>query len=584
VNEDTLQYYPTPLALAQRAWDKFHNRDIVRVLEPSAGTGELLAPKRKEWGDSYYAKPLAWDAIEVDVRHHARLRELGAKIVGFDFLNQQSCAIYSHIIMNPPFASGAKHVLHAWNTLYEGEIVAILNAETLRNPLSAERQHLARLVAEHGSVEFIADAFKGADVEREAEVEVALVHLTKRADSTDILGDLLEDLQRDAAHADELNFRMPNELALPTGFVEETVRNFEAAVQAAKEEAVACTRAAHYRARLGQTMEMLQMKELDADSRAATPAGEQVRGRYATAYEELKNAAWTQILRSTHVLSRLSSAAQKRVESQFESIKTLEFSTANVYGFLQGLVGSAGEIQMSMLCDVFDEITRYHSENTVFFMGWKSNDRHRTAGMRIKRTRFILPGEKLEGWRSSISFDVRQRLSDFDKVFAMLDGKRAPVAGLADLFHNPDTFAALRTGKRLTSDYFDVRYYPGIGTIHFFSRRQDIVERLNRAVGQHRQWLPPDMGQASADFRKQYEQAEKFDAEVREQFKRETFGTSQWRLRSLDSVSSQDEETAQKANEVLSRSLETVLEKHGIRPFEALEGQSAAAPLLLSAA
>jgi hypothetical protein len=582
MNEDTLQYYPTPRTLAERAWAKFQQQDISRLLEPSAGTGELMAPRLSD--RHRRERAFEWDAVELDVRHHARLKELGARVVGYDFLNQGSCAIYSHILMNPPFAQGARHVLHAWNTLYEGEIVAILNAETLRNAHSAERQMLARLVGLHGSVEFIEGAFSGPDAQRGTDVDVALVHLVKRADSENILGDLTGALKKDNPAADDFAWRAPNELALPTGFVETTVLNFDAAVQAAREAAVAHTRAAHYQARLGLTLEQLQQREVDVDFRKAPPVGEQVRDRFASAYAELRNAAWTQILRSTHVLSRLSSKAQKRVESQFEDIRVLEFTCANVYGFLNGLVQSAGAIQMEMVCDVFDAITRYHSDNVVYYMGWKSNDRHRSAGMRLKMSRFILPGERDASWRATASFELRQMLADFDKVFAMLDGKQAPIVGLVSLFDTPESFEQLKRGTRLSSDYFDVRFYQGVGTVHFFPRRKDIVERLNRVVGQHRQWLPPSMEQASSDFRRQYEQAERWRTEVEREFAARAQRNPNWQARRLDGLASTSEEVAQEAHASMVQALESVLEQRGIHPFASIETAPGAGPLLLSAA
>jgi hypothetical protein len=93
-------------------------------------------------------------------------------------------------------------------------------------------------------------------------------------------------------------------------------------------------------------------------------------------------------------------------------------------------VESQGKIQIDMACDVFDLITKYHTDNTVFYKGWKSNDKHRTCGMQVKTTRFILPGHQTESWQSNVSWGSEQLLLDFDKVFAMLDGKLAPVAGL----------------------------------------------------------------------------------------------------------------------------------------------------------
>lgn len=567
-----LQHFPTPLALAKRAWAKFQNKTIARLLEPSAGKGDLMLP---QLDDRYHRT--AWDAIETDVLHHPLLRQRGATVVGYDFLAHTSCSIYSHILMNPPFAQGARHLLHAWNTLFEGEIVAIINAETLRNPYSQERQHLVRLVEAHGSVEFIESAFLGDEVERETSVEVALVYLKKKADSSDIIGDILEQLRKEKPDAAHLDFRMPLELTLPEGFVEATVRNFDAASLAAREAAVAQVRAQHYASRLGKTMEMLQA---EAQGEPAGATGVTTRDAFAAAYELLKNAAWTQILRSTEVLERMSSAARKRAEAEFGNIRSLEFTVPNVYGFLQGLCESASAIQAEMACDVFDCVTRYREDNAVYYMGWKSNDKHRTAGMRIKRTRFILAGHSCETWQKSASYETQRLLSDFDLVFAMLDGKSKPENGLVSLFTSTESFKRLCQGERLTSEYFEVRFYPQRGTIHFFPTNMEVVERLNRFVGKRRQWLPPVMTDASKDFEKQYEQAEKHHAEVLKAFA--ATGATGWRgSDSTHGLSSKDEDERAAAHERLSSALESVLSGHGVHPFAHLE-QSAPRQLMLA--
>ncbi|WP_163120537.1 DUF4942 domain-containing protein, partial [Acinetobacter pittii] len=88
----------------------------------------------------------------------------------------------------------------------------------------------------------------------------------------------------------------------------------------------------------------------------------------------------------------------------------LDFSASNVYSFLIGLIDARGDMLVQMACEVFDEITRYHSENRVYYEGWKSNDRHRTAGWRIKHTRFILPHFKADySWSKRPSYSMVQR-------------------------------------------------------------------------------------------------------------------------------------------------------------------------------
>lgn len=590
------QFYPTPVSLAERAWAMFKDKEFTRVLEPSAGNGDLLVPYAHNYGNRWrseqYSGPV--DVLELDASKHPLLQSKGAKVVGHDFMEFTGLARYSHIIMNPPFAQGAQHLLHAWEYLYDGEIVCILNAETLRNAFSKERQHLLRLIQEHGRVEFVGAAF--SDAERQTDVEVALVHLQKRANTNDLVGNLLDELREDRQrHEDDLDLGFGQQLALPQGLVEDAVLRFNAAVAAAKESAQASAKASYYSGLLGRTFTELHAKEREpgkapADASASTP--KLVRSLFSAAYDDLKDRAWMSILRSTEVLSRLSSKAQKRMESEFERIKTLEFTVKNVYGFLQGLCDAAGAIQMDMVLDVFDDIIRYHEDNTVFYMGWKSNGRHRTAGMRLKTTRFILPGHSTESWNRSLDFDSQRLLADFDRVFAMLDGKRAEAThGLCNVFKDPEAFGRLRKGSREKSDYFEVRYYPKRGTIHFFPRSKELMDRLNRLVGQHRQWLPPNPEAANADFHAQYEQAERFDAQLREAFDAEfskhgrSYSRQGWALSQVvrTSLGHQSAEEESFTHDCMDNALATVMHTHGWNPSTALEHNAEAKPLLLAA-
>ena len=596
MQKDLLQFYPTPLALAQKAWSMFRDKDFVRVLEPSAGKGDLLKPFQYTHGGLMGSRyKAAVDVIEVDISHHPHLQTAGARIVGHDFLDFTGVGRYSHIIMNPPFAHGAQHLLHAWEHLFDGEIVCILNAETVRNPFSQERQLLQRLIERHGRVEYHAFAF--VDAERSTDVEVALVHLVKHADAADMIGDLVGDLEKEhQSRADRMSWddNSQTQLMLPKGLVEDAVVRFEAAVMAARDAALYSARASHYAAMLGKTFTQHHQQEGQQASAPASAQGShasvsrQARKAFAADYDELKDRAWMSILRSTTVLSKLSSRAQKRIESEFDQIKALDFTAKNIYGFLSGLCESAGSIQMDMVLDVFDDIVRYHEENTVFYMGWKSNGRHRTAGMRLKTTRFILPGFATESYNRNLGYSNLRWLDDFDKVFAMLDGKHhEAISGLRAIFEDESSFKRLRDGSRERTDYFDVRYYPKRGTIHFFPRSQALMDRLNRMVGQHRQWIPPHKEQANDDFFAQYEQAERFDSELREQFTaayqrqypNRSYRSGEWELRQVVHASMQKSSDPDESSmNAMDEALQAVMDLHGWKPQTAVE--HAAAPRL----
>ncbi len=591
---DTYQFYPTPDDLARKMISKFvedpFSRDA-RIIEPSAGNGALVKAlvaerdrrhdqRMREYGSYWRADPINVDFIEVDMSKHSTLLDIeGVKgqIVGLDFLQfSGALSSYSHVLMNPPFNAGVHHVLKAWDGLYDGEIVSLLNAETIRNPFSKERVRLVNLIENHGDVEFVQGAFKGDGVERQSDVEVAIVHLVKKADlQADVIGHVLDSLQDDPLH-DTGGSAFPHlmegqELAIPGDVIEITVRTFNAAVKAMRESVIAQARSSYLSRLVGKTMAQHNGGTADQPENIAKTIRDGIR----QGYKDLKDRAWSSVLTSTKVSNKLSSGAQQRLMSDFERIKRLDFSVANVYSFLIGLIESQSDMHLQMACDIFDDITKYHEDNSVWYMGWKSNDKHRTAGRRIKMTRFILPGFEGSWSRSSIGYQETMRLSDFDKVFEVLDGKQVGSSyGLAKLFS--ERAKDLANGKRLASDYFEVRWYPGRGTVHFFPKRKDLIDRLNRLVGRTRQWLPEREDMVSKDFWLAYEQAEKFDDAIRSMVAQE----KGWR-NPFWVASARDGKEAQDACDTIAKACLKVAQDHGLDPLKGLEHASAQPQALL---
>lgn len=355
------QFFPTPEHLASRLWAKFKNKDFVRVLEPSAGEGHLAM--RHPWvqREHHWGKAAQIDCIEIDVTKHAVLQSKGFTVIGVDFMQLQNAAGYSHVVMNPPFSRGASHVLKAWDLLWDGEIAAIINAETIRNPFSQERQSLVRLIENFGEVEFVDEAFMVPDAERKTSVSIAIVYLRKVADTqNDITGDLLSKMSEDfQAKSLGAEYQKQQELAVPNTTIENAVLLFNAAVAAMKLSIFAGAKSSYYRGLLGDTLAVRNGdigRGIPSDATVSN-----VRGSMAVQYDELKDRAWAGILRSANVTDKLSSKTRQRVEKEFEKIKRLEFTVSNIYGFLLGISENQGKIQAEMACDVFDRNARQTS-------------------------------------------------------------------------------------------------------------------------------------------------------------------------------------------------------------------------------
>lgn len=564
-----LQYYPTPLRVAQQAWKMFNDRDFVRVLDPSAGNGHLFEGNlSSKWR---HGMEMKCDAIEMDITKHATLRSKGLHVIGIDFFDLKDASQYSHILMNPPFADGAKHVLHAWNILWNGEIVAILNAETVNNPFSRERKALLEIIQSHGRLAFIGKAFQGADVEVQADVEVVLVHLTKTADTASLVGDLLAEMKADSVTPDDLasTFHERMDVAIPTTVVENSVRAFGAAVQSMKESVMSEARASYYANILGETLAVRNTGGATKKDVGRAWVVSEIGKRY----DDLRDRAWAGILRGSAVTEKLSVKAQKRVETEFAQISKLAFTESNIYGFLAGLADNQGKIFAEMACDIFDEIAHnYRDGNCTLYRGWRSNTKH-WVGLKIKSTRFIIPGHRREPYHNCLDWDSERQLSDFDKVFSMMDGKQKPAYGLVQAFKTE--YENLCKGARVSTDYFDIRFFPRIGTIHFFPRDKSLLDRFNRFVAKHRAWLPSSDNQGSKQFWKQYENSEKFEKEILEEI---SASTTSYYDRPLDKLfwKSKDPEAIREQEEAtrkIDMAIASVHERHGIRVDFQLEAQ-----------
>ena len=200
---DNPDFYPTPRPIARRMLAKITNKDAKYFLEPSAGKGDIADvikqpltfdefcdenPEYKTKRHDLYDGPRWSDRensrVNVDVIENypdliSVLRGKEYDVVGFDWLTYEGVSYYDACVMNPPFSEGTKHLLKAWDFIHNGEIVCLLNEETLKNPYTDERKRLCALIEQYGNVEYLGDCFSTA--EHKTSVNVAMVYLKKVA-------------------------------------------------------------------------------------------------------------------------------------------------------------------------------------------------------------------------------------------------------------------------------------------------------------------------------------------------------------------------------------------------------------------
>ena len=459
-------FYPTPKMLAYKMASMIDTNYKKRILEPSAGKGDLVEAVKD---NGRYFTPKV-DCIESDKELQATLLGKGHTLIDSDFLLFNPTRQYDTIIMNPPFSNGVKHVLKAWEIMYNGDIIALLNAETLKNPHSAERKLLNEIIESNGTVEFIENAF--IDAERTTGVEVALIHLKKR---NSIKTDYFDGLTTSTEHDDVLIQSKSSDLAVPESTIKNMIFYFDEAVRTKTEAVIANEKSKGYSSFFlgAQKDETIAVKD-----------------EVTEFVDTLRIAAWREVNSLTEFRGLLTENMRKEFDNNSEAVSNLEFTESNIKKYLKNLMLNRDVMIEDCIEDVFDKLTKYHDENKVHVEGWKSNDYF------FVNKRVVLPRMTEMNFSNQLKthYSTRYILDDMDKVMSH-------ISGIADYVHMSTIVeqSSDLAGGEYHSTFFKMRFYKK-GTAHFYFQDLKLLEQFNLIIGRKKRWLPKEDKKVPEEF------------------------------------------------------------------------------------
>lgn len=517
------QFYPTPPSVARKMLADLDFRMIQTVLEPSAGKGDLIMTMAQEYSryghsrhtldvdcceiDPYLRSILKYnfseekrrELIDKDGRWSSEanaLESVNARIVHDDFLTYRTYKHYDLILMNPPFATGARHLIRAIEMQKNGGgVVCLLNAETIRNPYTAERKLLVDLLNKYGAeIRYIEDAFSD-DAERKAAVDVAIVRLhfiPEREEST-IWERMKKAVDEDIDEQDaELHALVPGD------YIEQAITLYRTEVAAT----MAFVR--EYKA-----LSPYMSRRLDAkDSFDSAPIltltvkdDNYVRGfDYQKYMRTVRLKYWYALFENKKFIGRLTSELQTQYREQVDRMADYEFSAFNIKQIALEMNASLTQGVEKAIIDLFDKLTVEHSwfpecaNNRHYYNGWATNKAHKIGKKCIIPTYGMFSSYS---W-SKETFDVSTAykvISDIEKAFNYLDGGRTD---------DIDLDARLRTAnaqgqtRNIECKYFKIDLFKkGTTHIKFLPEAMPLVERLNIYASQKKGWLPPRYGKAA---------------------------------------------------------------------------------------
>lgn len=536
-NEQTSEFYPTPESLVEKMLSGVDFAYIKTILEPSAGKGDILRGLAKRESLRYNSRNFDVDCIEIDpnlrqilkynfsderkreLNHKKRViedkrkwnretntytelsetdkfellqieRELstffdnGIHIVHDDFLTYEPFKTYDLIIMNPPFSDGDKHLLKALKMQSKGgNVICLLNAETLRNPYTETRKELLKQLNKYNAqIEYIKEAFTTA--ERKTGVEIALIKVAIEKVQED--SDIYERFSK-ATEVDDFQHDV-TELEI-TNFIKAAVNRFNIEVKSGIELI------RQYRALLpyiqysfdvndkykSPILRLTDNTDRGYDSVSINSYLKKVRLKY-----------WRALLSNPKFVGKLTSKLQEEYREKVAKLADYDFTEFNIYTLSTEMNAQIKTGIEDEIIAMFDRLTEEHSwypetkNNRHYYDGWATNKAHK-----IDKKVIIPCYNVFDSWSGKPRvYNARGVLEDIERILNFLDGGMTRDINfwqsLENCFNQGIT-------KNIQLKFFKATFYKK-GTVHITFTCPELIERFNIYAAQHKAWLPPCYG------------------------------------------------------------------------------------------
>lgn len=538
----TSEFYPTPESLIEKMCWKINWNFVQTVLEPSAGKGDIVKyinrrnenkqldidcieldnnlrqvilytfseensdklfaqkkeiidryPEFDQWSKDYkYYNRLLGKYVPVPDVDRMKLRAIDNErkavkgenihLIHDNFLTFTAYKQYNLIIMNPPFSNGDKHLLKALEIQkYGGQIVCLLNAETIRNPYTETRKELASLLNEYNAdIEYITDSF--TDAERSTDVEIALIYVNIPIavnNSDDSIFDKL-------SQSEKYHEPTPEEVTAldVTDYMKSIVNRYKVEIKSGIELINAYERMKPYLLNSFDNQYSYPIMQLmDSAGKDKITVNKYVKG--------VRYKYWKALFSNPKFTGKLTSKLQEQYRTKVETFANYDFSEFNIKNLLVEMNSKVKSCIESEIEKMFDKLTEEYacsegSSKKYMYNAWKTN-----IGYKIDK-KVILPFYGLyDSIFGRIDFrKVDEKLGDVERILNYFDGNMTEDV---DIYETVKQYVEQGITKNIPLKFFSVTLYKK-GSVHITFNCPDLIQKYNIYVGKQRRWLPNDYG------------------------------------------------------------------------------------------
>jgi hypothetical protein len=396
--------------------------------------------------------------------------------------------------MNPPFDHGDLHLLKAIDIMYSGEIICLLNAETIRNPYTNSRRELAKRLADlNAEIEYIEEAF--LEAERETAVEVALVYIKIERKVEEDLFAGVKDSEESCTDTAKQDWEVATR-----NKIRDMVADYDRTIVIGTKTILDFYK--NYN-KIGKYIGL----DCEAKSRSFNRQDDLtdiVRYKVNDFIKKVRKDFWHRALGLKEVQRRMTSDKLKEFERQVSKREAMDFTENNIRQFIINLINGYESMLVSAVAKVFDKLTLEHcysqgvvDENVHYFNGWKTN-----KAFKVNKKVIIPIGycdAKGEGpftyctwggkkWRAN-TWQICDITRDIDVVMSYFDASLEYVS----IVDAVSLWLDRQISRGIDSSYFKIDCYKK-GTMHLTFKSDDVLRRFNVVACRAKGWLPMDYG------------------------------------------------------------------------------------------
>ncbi len=469
------EFYPTPKPVIRKMLAKISS-DARHFLEPNAGKGDIAEAIVEKIGRYSRANV---DCIECAPELVAVLMDKDFPVVGHDWLDYSGVCYYDAIVMNPPFSNGDDHLLKAWDFLHNGEIVCLLNEETIKNPCTVARKRLASIIEQHGEVEFLGECFRCG--ERKTGVNVAMVYLKKVSDddAIDLWANKTEEkIADDDIGGDKNMLAIRDSLGNMQHYYDQANEHMHKAFQHIRKASLYLSANEIY---IGSDYD--KILEL---------AYKNINDAKAEFGRKHRRDAWMHVFNKMEFRKWLDKKQREDFVRDIERNGNIPFTKENIKGTLENVFLQRGQLFEQSVANVFDELTRYYKGNTNHTEGWKTNDSYKV------NRKIIFPWgcrfEKEYGRSFSTCYGGQIDIyNDLDRILCVLAGKDFEDCGTIDRamsnkFHILGHGVKQGFDNQTESEFFHIKFWMK-GTVHLTFKDDELWTKFNVTASKGKNWI-----------------------------------------------------------------------------------------------